>query len=150
MIQFIVDSASEVGIAAFVTNSTEKIETQLNRITRDEDLPIMLVSWDLDVSLEFDQNGFLKNPTVSVTSLLVEKPEDTSKDEAEESAVAMGALFQQFLQKLHSKLIIYQKQTESPITGASYKLVPRHGAGKHSGVISKYTMRTEITNCTSE
>lgn len=147
MIKFIRDAATEVGIAAYITNSTEKIETQLNRIVREEDLPIMLVSWDINVSLAFDSNGFLENPTVDVVSLLVSKPEDTSKEEAEDTAFEMGGLFQRFIQSLNKKLRVYQKQTGSPITNASYKLVPRHGAGKHSGVLGRFTMRIDIENC---
>lgn len=147
MIQLIKDAAAEVGIVAFITNSTERIETQLNRIVREEDLPIMLVSWDIDVNLVFDPSGFLQNPTVNIVSLLVEKPETTSKEEAEKSAVAMGVLFQTFLQKLHSKLIIFQKQTDPPVSNASYKLTPIHGAGKHSGVLGRFTMRIAVTNC---
>lgn len=147
MIQYIIDAADEVGIAAYVSNSTEKIETQLNRITKESDLPIMLVSWDLDVTLAFDSNGFLENPSVDAVVLLVEKPEDLSKVEAEESAVNMGKLYQQFLQVLHGKLNVYQKQEGSPIPSATYKLVPRHGAGKHSGILGKFTMKTDVANC---
>ena len=147
MIDVIKKSAEDVGINAFITNSNEKIETQLNRLTKEEELPLMLVSWDMNVSLQFDKNGFLQNPSVDIVALLVTKPEDLSKDEAEKSAVEMGTLFTQFLQNLNSSLSIYQKQAEQPISGASYKLVPQHGMGKHSGVLGKWNMKTAVINC---
>ena len=147
MIQNIKDAADAVGIVAFISNSNEKIETQLNRIVRSEDLPVMLVSWDIDVSLNIDANGFLENPTASIVSLLVEKPEDTSKDEAEKSAEAMGELFKKFIQQLNSQLVVFQKQAEAPISGATYKLVPIHGAGKHSGILGRWSMKTSVVNC---
>lgn len=147
MIEDIKSAAEDVGITALITNSTEKIETQLNRITGIEDLPIMLVSWDLDVTLSFDTNGFLNNPSVKVICLLMDKAEDTSKEEAEKTAEAMGNLYQQFIQKLYERLVNVQRQVEPSITEAGYKLVPKHGAGKHSGVLGRFTMKTGISNC---
>ena len=49
---------------------TGKIETQLNRITGHEQLPIMLVSWDLETTLTFDEHGFLNNPSTKIVLLL--------------------------------------------------------------------------------
>ena len=149
MLQTIIDVAESVGIVAIVTNSKEQLETQLNRITRDEQDPIMLITWDITTNLNFDINGFLENPSSKIFSLLLSKPEDTTKDEAEKVAVEMGSLFQVFLQALYSTLAPLQRSsTPAPITEASYKLVPQHGAGKHSGVIGEWTMRTSVTNCT--
>lgn len=147
MIEEIKLAAEEVGINAFITNSNERIETQLNRLTKEEELPIMLVSWDINVTLQFDNSGFLQNPSADIVALLVTKPEDMTKDEAEKSAEEMGLLFTQFLQKLNSSLSVYQKQAEQPIGGASYKMVPVHGAGKHSGVLGKWNMKTAVVNC---
>jgi len=144
-------AGEEVGITTLVTNSNEKIETQLNRITGFEQLPIMLVSWDLDTSLVFNSNGFLKNPSTKVVCLLMSKAEDTSKDEMEETANEMGVLFQQFCQKLYERLVPYQKEgPENILTEIGYKLVPKHGAGKHSGIMGRFTMATEIINCKAE
>lgn len=140
-------AASDVGINAFLTNSNEKIETQLNRLTREEDLPIMLISWDLDVTLTFDTNGFLNNPSVVAVVLLMDKAEDKTKEEAEITANAMGVLFESFAQKLYERLVPVQKQAVSPLTSVGYKLVPKHGAGQHSGILGRFTMTTEITAC---
>lgn len=140
-------AAEEVGVTAIITNSTEKIETQLNRITGIEDLPIMLVSWDLVTALSFDQNGFLQNPSTKVVLLLMTKAEDTKKDSAETAAQEMGSLFQMFLQKLYERLIPYQRDAISPISGAEYTLVPQHGLGKHSGILGRFTMSSSISNC---
>lgn len=150
MIQDLKDSAKAVGITAFITNSTEKIETQLNRITREEQLPMMLVSWDYVTTLEFNDNGFLNNPSVDITCLLMTKAEDTTKAEMEKSADAMGQLFQVFIQNLRNSLIKYQTNTTQPITGASFTNVPMHGMGKHSGVLGRFTMNTKIINCVEE
>ena len=151
MINDIKTAGEAVGITTLITNSNEKIETQLNRITGFEDLPIMLVSWDLDTALEFDLNGFLKNPKTKVVCLLMDKADDTSKDEMELTANKMGALFQTFIQQLYSQLIQYQLiGPENILTDIGYKLVPKHGAGKHSGVMGRFQMATKVENCKAE
>lgn len=147
MIDIIKSAASDANIAAFISNSTEKIEVQLNNITREEDLPIMLISWDLDVTLTFDENGFLNNPDITVVALLVSKPETLEKSEQEATADKMALLFQSFLSKLYTRLVAVNKTQGSPISGAGYKYVPQHGAGKHSGVLGKFTMKGTITSC---
>jgi hypothetical protein len=147
MIQYLEDAAEAVGISAIITNSNEKIETQLNRLTREEDLPLILISWDINVSLNFDQHGFLDNPSLDIVALLVTKPETTAKTEAETTAFEMGVLFQKFLIQLRSSLVPVSKIGTEPVTGASYKLVPVHGAGKHSGILGKFTMIGIIYNC---
>lgn len=141
-------AAEDVGITAVVTNSSEKIESQLNRIVGVENLPIMLVSWDLDTSLTFDSHGRLQNPSTKVVCLLLDKAEDTSKKEMEDTADRMGGLFQSFCQALYNRLVEYQTgDTSSIITDAGYKRVPKHGAGKHSGCLGRFTMSTQIINC---
>jgi hypothetical protein len=147
MIQQMKDAADAVGIVALITNSTDRIETQLNSLTREEDLPIMLISWDIDTTLNFNSNGFLDNPSSTIVALLVKKPEDLTKDVAEQVAEEMAALFRKFLQNLYTRLIPLQTSSVPPISGASYKLVPKHGAGKHSGVLGRFAIRTEIGNC---
>lgn len=147
MIQHIRDAATSVGITAVITNSKEKIEVQLNSLTKDGDAPIMLVSWDIDTTLNFNVNGFLDNPSSTIVALLVKKPADLTKDVSEDAAIEMALLFRRFLQALYSILIPYQTGAGSPITNATYKLVPKHGAGKHSGVLGKFVMRTEVGNC---
>lgn len=151
MIEDIQTAGESVGITTILTNSNEKIEAQLNRITGFEQLPIMLVSWDLETTLTFNENGFLRNPSTNVVCLLMDKSDDKTKDEREKTANDMGGLFQSFCQALYSLLIQYQ--TESPeniLTGITYQLVPKHGAGQHSGVLGRFTMETAIINCKAE
>jgi hypothetical protein len=107
----------------------------------------MLISWDIDTTLNFNSNGFLDNPSSTIVALLVKKPEDLTKDVAEQVAEEMAALFRKFLQNLYTRLIPLQTSSVPPISGASYKLVPKHGAGKHSGVLGRFAIRTEIGNC---
>jgi len=147
MIESIEQAASSVGINTFITNSNERIEAQLNRIARIEDMPIMLVSWDLQTTLDFDDSGFLKNPSTSVVALLVTKAEDTTHAEFKRSAEEMGVLFTSFVNNLNDTLRTYQRSGDNAISGAGYTLVPRHGGGAHSGVLGRFTMQTEIVLC---
>lgn len=148
MIQDIKTAADAVGITAVITNSKEKIETQLNKLTGIEDLPLMLVSWDLSTTLEINEHGFLNNPVTDVVVLLMDKAEDRTKDAAEDTAELMAALYQTFIQKLYSQLVQYQKtEGQEMLSNISYTLVPEHGLGKHSGVMGRFTMQTGIANC---
>lgn len=162
MIQLIQDAATEVGIALVITNSKERIETQLNSLTHKEekgdpsnpntvtrttDLPIMLVSWDIDTSLVFNVNTFLDNPDSKIVALLVKKASDLKKNTLEDASVEMGVLFTQFIQVLNSKLIPYMRSSTTPITQCGYQLVPRYGAGVHSGVLCRWNMKTGLDVC---
>lgn len=147
MIQHIKDSAEAVGIEAVITNSEQKIEVQLNSLTRDDDRPIMLVSWDIDTTISFDEHGLMNNPEMSIVALLVEKAPDLTKVELENTAEEMADLFKLFLQDLYRRLIPVQRSLRQPITNATYKYVPKHGAGKHSGVLAKWNQYTGIINC---
>lgn len=142
-------AAEACGITAVITNSKEKIETQLNRITGIENLPLMLISWDMESTIDFDEHGFLTNPVTNVVALLMDKAEDTAKETAEATAEAMGLLYQSFLVKLRNQLIQYQKvQGQDMVTDISYTLVPKHGLGKHSGILGRFTMQSQIVdNC---
>lgn len=162
MIQLIKDAAAEVGIALVITNSKERIETQLNSlthkqekgdpsspntVTRETDLPIMLVSWDIDTNLNFNLNSFLDNPDSKVVALLVKKAGDLKKNSLEDSSVEMGVLFTQFIQVLNNKLIPYMRSSTTPITQCGYQLVPRYGNGVHSGVLCRWNMKTGLDVC---
>ena len=148
MISNIKKAADNVGITAIITNSTEKIEVQLNKITSLEDLPLMLISWDLDASVSFNDSGFLENPVIDVVCLLMTKPEDLSKDEMESAAEEMYYLYLDFIQELRTILSPLLKNYQSqPITNIGCKLVPKHGLGKHSGVMGRFSMITAISNC---
>lgn len=149
MIADIKTAAEAVGITAVITNSKEKIETQLNRITRIEELPLMLVSWDLESTISFDQHGFLTNPITNCVVLLMDKADDSSKEEAENTAEEMALLFQKFCQSLYNQLVKYQQvQGQEMLTDISYSLAPQYGLGKHSGVLGRFTMQSQsIDNC---
>ncbi|UXQ88758.1 structural protein [Tenacibaculum phage Larrie] len=147
MIQQVKLSAEEVGINAVVTNSNEKIETQLNRLTREEVLPIMVISWNYDTTLRFNTLGFLENPKTKFTGLLLTKAYDTSKFEMELAASQMGSLFQIFIKNLRDRLVKFQTTSEQPISDAGYVNTPVHGMGKHSGVLFRFTASGEIINC---
>ena len=148
MIGDIKTAAESVGITAVITNSTEKIEVQLNRLTGQEDLPLMLVSWDLDLTLQINENGFLDNPKAKVVCLLMNKPEDTAKETHEDMSVEMFYLYSQFIQSLNSILSTKQvNHANYPVQDIGAKLVPKHGLGKHSGVMGRFTMSISVTNC---
>ncbi|MEK0370240.1 MAG: hypothetical protein QQN55_03675 [Nitrosopumilus sp.] len=141
-------AAETVGIAAFVTDSENRLETQLNKLTRDIDDPIMLISWDINTNLNFDANGFLDNPLSNIVALLLAKAEDGTRDEQKSKSDEMGLLFQKFIKQLFDDLVLVQTTTNAPITGASYIAVPRYGSGVHSGILAKWTMKSAIVNCT--
>ena len=143
----IIKAADAVGIAAFVTDSKNKLETQLNNLTRQGDSAIMLVSWDINTSLTFDEHGFLDNPESNITALLLGKPEELSRNEFKDMSDEMGELFQLFIRQLRDDLVQVQVTTNAPITDVSYLAVPKYGSGKHSGVLAKWTMKTGIANC---
>lgn len=147
MINLIKQAATECGIGLVVSNSDKSIETQLNSLTTADNAPIMLISWDIDTTLSWDENGFLENPESKITALLMSKAIDLTKVSMEDESIRMGSLFQVFIQNLYSKLIPFQKSNIKPISGASYLLVPKHGSGKHSGVLCKWNMRTVISVC---
>ena len=149
MIADINAAAEACGITAVITNSKEKIETQLNRITGIESLPLMLISWDMESTITFDDHGFLTNPVTNVVALLMDKAEDTMKETAEATAEAMGLLYQKFLVELRKQLIQYQKvQGQDMVSAISYTLVPKHGLGRHSGILGRFTMQSQIVdNC---
>lgn len=141
------EAAEAVGITAVVSNSREKIETQLNRLTGEEDLPLMLVSWDLETSLEINEHGYLDNPDTSVVVLLMTKAESKEKDDHEKAAEEMGELFQSFVINLNSILVKYNKENGPSVFNINFTLVPMHGMGKHSGIIGRFDMINKIVNC---
>jgi hypothetical protein len=148
MIKLIALAAKAVGIKMLVTNSDSNLETQLNSLTRIGDEPIMLIGWDIDTDLEFNVNGTLRNPKSKIIALLVTKAYDNSKDEYEKAAVKMGELFQLFIQDLYPRLIEVSTESVIPISNCTYKLVPKYGAGKHSGVLASWSMISELAKCT--
>mgnify|MGYP003648214167 CR=1 FL=1 len=148
VINIIKETATEVGITAFVTNSDSKIEAQLNRLTDLAELPIALVPWDFTTTVQFDENGFLRNPTTPITMLLLTKVEDRTSD-YDEAAAEMGDLFLTFIKALRPKLVPFNRglSNDNIITSINYDAVPKYGLGKHSGVVGKFTMIGDLSNC---
>lgn len=144
----IIKAAKEAGIAAFISDSENKLETQLNTLTRQGDDAIMLVSWDINTTLIFDEHGFLDNPESDITALLLGKTDSLTKDQFQAKSDAMGDLFIKFIKILRDDLVAVQVTTNAPITAISYIAVPKYGMGKHSGILAKWTMKTKIVNCT--
>ena len=139
MIQDIKDAAA-VGITTFITNSDEKIETQLNRLTKEEELPIALVSWNITAQVAFNPDGTLANPLAAIVMLVLSKPDDRSKDTHEDVSEQMSSLYIDFLQKLNGDMVIHSRTPEPAVSGANFKLVPNYGKGKHSGVLGKFNV----------
>ena len=90
-------AAVQAGFNLIIAESDKNIDNQLNRIVRTEQLPLALSSWDLNVNVTFDENGFLKNPTTQVTMLLVDKALTLEKIDLEEKAEETGVLFIKFI-----------------------------------------------------
>lgn len=144
MIQYIENSADECGIKSLITNSDEKIEVQLNNLTKVENLPIMLIAWDVDVNLQFNEHGVLNNPSIPITALLMRKCETLEKKDLEATAWEMAEIFNKFIQHLYTQLAPLQRNQEPAITNATYKILPNYGMGKHSGIMCKWTMRVPV------
>ena len=107
----------------------------------------MLISWDLDFSMSFDQNGFLNNPNVKMVVLLMDKASDEGNQSKEDTAILMGEKFQEFVRALYSTLVPLSKTGENPISEVGYKLAPLYGKGMHSGVVGRLTTIAPIKNC---
>ena len=141
-------AAKKVGITALITNSERKIETQLNKLTGVEDLPIMLVSWDYETTLSFDENGFLNNPVTNIVCLLMTKADSKVKSDMEEAAEKMGFLFTGFIRELNNILKLTTRDGSNGLEDISYINSPFYGLGKHSGILGRFTMKTQIIdNC---
>jgi len=135
------NAASSVGINLFITNSTEKIETQLNRLTKQVDLPILLANWDIDIDITFDQNGYLTQPVLKFTVLLLNKAEDLQKDTLEKTAFEMADVWFDFLKALRDLATSRMTgEVTDPVQNISTKIVPKHGLGKHSGVLGTFNL----------
>lgn len=161
MIQEIKAAAQEVGIKAVISNSKEGIETQLNSlthreekgdstsnttITRTDDCPILLISWDIDTTLSFS-NGVLNNPLSAIVALLLKKSPDLKKQSLEDASEEMASLFHSFIQNLNDRLVLVSRTSTTPITNCGYKLVPRYGLGKHSGILARWNMISQLDVC---
>jgi len=145
MIDYIEASAEACGIQSVILDSDANIETQLNNLTKVEDLPIMLISWDIDVNLTFTSDGFLDTPEIPIVGLLMTKSKTKEKKDMQADADRMGYLFAQFIQHLYGVLSPLQKNSQQPaIKGATYKRLPKYGMGWHSGVMCKFTMKIPI------
>ena len=136
----------EVGFSTIIATSEKNIKDQLNIITRTENLPLALVSWDIEKRIEFDESGFLKNPTTDITMLLVDKAESLEKIELEKTSEEMGDLFIKYIKNLKNYLTQRTNVKQGPITGISFTHVPKFGAGQHSGVMAKFNVQLNLNN----
>ena len=134
-------AAEEVGFSIIIATSDRNINDQLNRIVREGELPLALVSWDLDVNVTFNENGLMNNPTTNVTLLLIDKANSLEKIELEKKAEEMGDLFIRFIKNAKNYMTTNTNVKENPISGISFTYVPSYGSGKHSGVLAKFTMQ---------
>ena len=89
MVELIKLAAVAVGINAVITNSDERIETQLNSLTKVDDKPLFLISWDIDTVLSFNSNGVLDKPKSKITALLATKAYDMTKTAVESTLSAI-------------------------------------------------------------
>ncbi len=137
-------AAEEVGFSIIIATSDRNINDQLNRIVRTEELPLGLVSWDLNVNVSFSENGLMDNPTTEVTLLLIDKAESLEKIELEEKAQEMGDLFIKFIKNAKDYMTTNTNARENPISGISFTYVPSYGSGKHSGVLAKFSTQLPI------
>ena len=145
MIDKIKQASESVGIRAFVLNSDRGISAQLNSLTRDEELPIMVMSWDIESVTSFDENGFLNPPSAKVTGLLLKKPQELTRGEFVDCSEEMQNLFYNFIQELRPLLVgNIRSMGEQPVSNIQTKLVPTYGNSKHSGVMATWNMVGEI------
>ena len=142
-------AAEAVGITTIIAQSDKNINDQLNRIIREETLPVALISWDLNVNLEFNENGQLGNPTTDVTMLIVDKANTLEKIDLEKKAEEVGELFIDFIRGYKDHLVANTNVKQDPITNISFVYAPSYGNGKHSGVLAKFTTELNLVpKCT--
>jgi len=150
MLQELKTVATSSGFTLHIAESDKKIEDQLNRITKVADLPIALSSWDIDISLTFDEIGRLENPTTSITMILLSKASTLLKQDLEDKSEEMGALFITFIRNLKEYMVENTNVGVNPITNITFTYVPSFAASKHSGVLAKFSMQLPISNSSCE
>lgn len=143
VIKALKEAAEEVGISLFETNSTENGDTQINKLTRESDLPLMMLSWDMKANVSFDSHGFVNNVQFDTQTILITKAEILTAEKMNEAAQEMGSLYVSFLQALNLNLRKQLKAEDgklTPVINASYVHFPAYGAGKHSGVLGNFSV----------
>ncbi len=141
--------ALATGFTIIIAKSDTTVKDQLNRITKLEELPIALITWELNVNVEFDDGGRLMNPKTQITMLLVDKATDLSKDNMELKAEEVGNLFIKFMRNYRTHLFNNTNVKQNPITGISFTYAPSFGAGKHSGILARFTTQMDLQpDCT--
>jgi hypothetical protein len=141
MLKEIKQVGKDLGINVIITTSEQRIETQLNRIVREESLPVMLISWDIRVRASFNEFGFLGNPTTTPKILLLDKATTITKEQQELVADKTGDLFILFINSLSNYMKDNSNVFEAPITDMNFQYAPSYGSGKHSGVIGEFTLK---------
>jgi len=134
----------ECGFTTYIAQSDRDIQTQLNRIVREGQLPLSLVSWDLNVDLAFNASGHLENPKTKITMLLVDKSLTLDKDDLEAKSEEMALLFIKFIRSYKDYLVLNTNVKEDAVTAISYTHVPKYGAGQHSGVLATFVTQLNL------
>lgn len=137
-------AAAAVGITTVIATSDRNINDQLNRIVREENLPIALITWDLNVNLVFNESGHLQNPDTKVTMLIVDKANTNEKIDLENKAEEVGKLFIKFIRVYRNHLVASTNVKETPITNISFVYTPSYGSGKHSGVLATFNTQMPL------
>lgn len=139
--------AAQFGISCVVTTSAERISATLNRITKVEQLPVALINWDINTNITFDNDGFLNNPQSSVTMLMMDKAETTEYPKMLETSENVKSLFISFIEALNNKLRLTQRRGQNAVNNVNATLVPKNGAGQHSGIIATFNVDIPIVRC---
>lgn len=144
MLKDLKTAAKVTGFTLHIATSDKNIKDQLAAIVRQEDLPLAMSSWDLPVNVEFDDNGRIKNPTIKVTLLLVDKADSLLKQDLENKAEEVGNLFIKYMRNLNNHLYTTTNVKEKPITGISFTYAPKFGSGQHSGILANFTVQMNL------
>lgn len=139
--------AASVGITTVILNSDENIKTQLNRLTSVEDLPIMLINWDLEKIITFGDFGMMNDPVAKIDFLLLGKVNTTANEPNYQTAESMSALFYDFIQTLYYEVKRSSKTNVEPITNISLKLQIKLDSHKHSGVLGHFDIIENLFAC---
>ena len=147
MIAQLNEAAELAGIEMVVTNSRQELDVQISKLTRQGETPKMLISWDMDTTITFDSNGFMDNPRVKMTILIMGMAQDNGDQYKLETAELMGEYFKKFVRNLNTILLPFSRSGTIPVSDVGYKLVPMYGRGQHSGVIGRVTAIAQVDNC---
>lgn len=147
ILETIKNVASSVGITTVVLNSDENIKVQLNRLTSREALPVMLISWELEKLVSFNEDGILQEPIVKVDFLLLDKASNLKDSDNFTVSESMGSLFYTFIQELRNVVFQSSRTPEQPITNISYRLQIKLDTHNHSGILGHFDIVENLDVC---